>query len=112
MSGFKELTFVEYDFHNAEVMVDVDVDTKEVIGIYTYEDCIPELFEDAEQEFEVKWQVGKTNSLFHHVTTDLEMAFKALCNEGFVCIGEEEDEQIFISDLYLKYDLGHRIENY
>ena len=109
--AFQELTFVEYDFHNSEVMVDVDVETKEVIGIYTYKRDNLELFEDAEEEFKVKWKVGK-NPLFTHVTTDLEMAFKALCNEGFVCIGEEEDEQIFISDLYMKYDLGHRIENF
>jgi hypothetical protein len=111
MSGFKELTFQEIHEHNAEVMVDVDIDTKEVIGIYTYKDDKLLLFEDNEEEFMVKWQVGK-NKLFTHVTTDLEMAFKALCNEGFICLGEDEDEELFISDLLLKYDLGHRIENY
>ena len=110
--GFQELTFVSTYHDQSEVMVDVDVETKEIVGMYTYEDSIPELWEDTEQEFMVKWTKGK-NPLFHHVSTDLECAFEALVKEGFICCGlETEEEELFVSDTLVKHGLTNYIESY
>ena len=110
--GFQEVTFVDYETYNSEVMVDIDIDTKEIVGLYTYADSVPELYEDAEQEFKVQWTKGK-NSLFVHCSTDLECAFQALVKSGFICTGlETEDEEVFVSDTLVKNGLSNYIESY
>lgn len=107
--AFQEYTLSGYDDSSrrgelCEIMVDVDVDTLNIIDLYTYRDSVPVLISELNyREYKVNVRDGG-NPLFVHFVNKKHI-LKLLAGKGFVVCGEDDEKDLTLIQFKSKYNI-------
>lgn len=91
MKSFQEFTIVTTNPY-CEVMVDIDIESGKIVGLYCYADSLPAIEnEETGHDYKYSTKPGK-NPLFVHIQRK-ESIFKKMVLNGFLFSSGSDDEQ-------------------
>jgi len=107
MKAFKEYTMTGFDSKHkvCEIMVQIS-EAGDVVRVYTYKDCIPELFNDEGDKICRIKQTATINDLFVNISTAPIHIVELLHRNGFVfCEEEGEDDFVGLDKFRTKFNV-------
>ena len=105
MNGFQEVTA---DFNGYDVMIDIDIKTGQVIGLYTYNDSSIEIYSEKLDDYVEKIGTWKTNlnPLFVHCPKrSIPSMLKQMQDDLMFCSADLDECSEVINKMVNRYKL-------